>query len=63
MKENGGEFYVESREDVKTKTRGLYASQDITDPTVPVAKLPNKLIVSPYHISKLSFTEWSVDQG
>ena len=52
VKKHGGKFLCESREDNKTKVRGLYASQDITDPTAPVAEIPNKLIISPYHIAR-----------
>ena len=33
---NGGIFNCESRADVKTKVRGLYATKDLTDPTEPI---------------------------
>ena len=37
--------------------RGLYASEDLGENTT-VIQIPNKLIVSPYHISKRNIAEW-----
>ena len=58
VKENGGKFHCEPREDKLTKVRGLYASCDISEITVPVAQIPSKLIISPYHIARQPFSQW-----
>ena len=38
--------------------RGLYATKDITDHTEPLIQIPNKLLVSPYHITHRPLAEW-----
>ena len=55
---NGGVVNCESRADRETGVRGLYASKDITDPNEPIILIPNKLLVSPYHIAHRSVAEW-----
>ena len=47
---HGGEARVEPREDKVTGVRGLYASENITDPDLKIIRIPNKLIISPHHI-------------
>ena len=47
---HGGETRVEPREDKVTGVRGLYASEDITDPNLKIIRIPNNLIISPHHI-------------
>ena len=50
VKVHGGETRVEPREDKVTGVRGLYASEDITDPNLKIIRIPNNLIISPHHI-------------
>ena len=57
VRENGGIVNCESRQDAVTGLRGLYASEDLGENTT-VIQIPNKLIVSPYHISKRNIAEW-----
>lgn len=56
---HGGVFNCESRADVVTGVRGLYATKDFSDPQEPVIQIPSKLIVSPYHISRKNVAEWA----
>lgn len=52
VKEHGGIINIEVRRDVKSNLRGIYASQDLTDPDTPIISIPNKLIVSPLHVQQ-----------
>jgi len=48
--EHGGVCNAETRIDKVTSVRGLYATKDFTEMTEPIIRIPNKLIITPYHI-------------
>ena len=53
--EHGGACNAETRVDKVTGVRGLYAGKAFTEMTEPIVRIPNKLIISPYHIKNQLF--------
>jgi hypothetical protein len=49
---NGGVCNAETRINKTTGARGLYSTRDFTEMTEPIVRIPNKLIVSSYHIKR-----------
>lgn len=57
VRAQGGICNVEARRDKTTGVRGLYSSVEIKDEDTPLVQIPNKLIVSPLHVTQLLFAE------
>ena len=59
VRAHGGICNVETRVNKRSGARGLYTAKEITSEDEPIVQVPNKMIISPLHVSVRPFS----DQG